>query len=313
MSRTTQKPKEEVKPCSLPWEEWLELFLLHQKAQGLAERTLDDYEYHVSLFFKKSATDNLKLAVMRYFADSANLSPYTFNTRRKKLKTFFEWTVAEELIPNNPMKDIAKRKEDEKPKSTSEEVLKRLLALPDTKTFVGVRDYAMFLLTMDTGIRPSEAFGLKPIDVNLKSLEINIPASVAKTRISRSLPISAITGEAIRKLMMSRHPAWKDAVPLFCTENGAPVSRFQWDKRLSKYSKDLGVKICPYQLRHSFAVIYLRSGGNAFALQRSLGHATLTMTRRYVALTESDLQQQHSIATPLNKLLPQRNRVRKIK
>ncbi len=47
--------------------------------------------------------NGLKLAVMRYFADSASLSPYTFNTRRKLLKVFFDWAVAEDFIPESPM------------------------------------------------------------------------------------------------------------------------------------------------------------------------------------------------------------------
>ncbi|NLI11917.1 MAG: hypothetical protein GX425_04690 [Peptococcaceae bacterium] len=48
------------------------------------------------------------------------------------------------------------------------------------------------------------------------------------------------------------------------------------------------------------------------ALQRTLGHTDLTMTKRYVALTEQDLRQQHTIASPLNVLLPQRHRIRKV-
>ena len=67
------------------------------------------------------------------------------------------------------------------------------------------------------------------------------------------------------------------------------------------YSKTLKTSIRPYDLRHAFALQFLRNGGHALALQRTLGHTDLTMTKRYVALTEADLRQQHTIASPLAK------------
>jgi site-specific recombinase XerD len=300
------------------WEKCLEHFLLFKKSQGLAERTLNDYHYHVSQFFQNSRLSSmgnyeaLRLAVMNYFAESSNLSPSTFNMRRKTLKVFFNWAMDEGIISDHPLDGIKKRKEDEKPRSVKEDQIKSLLSSLKLNTYVGVRDYALILLTMDTGIRPSEAFGLIIGDFNFKALEVNIPPSVAKTRVSRTLPLTAITVDAIRKLIMARHSDWKETIPLFCTEDGQPMNRFVWDKRLNYYSQQIGVKIRPYDLRHSFAVMFLRYGGNAFSLQRTLGHTNLSMTKRYVSLTENDLHQQHSIATPINRLVSKKHRVRKV-
>ncbi|MDP2858416.1 MAG: tyrosine-type recombinase/integrase, partial [Bacillota bacterium] len=83
-------------------------------------------------------------------------------------------------------------------------------------------------------------------------------------------------------------------------------------KRFDTYGKELGEKIRPYDLRHSFALNYLRQGGNAFGLQRTLGHSSMAMTRRYVNLTQLDLKQLHSTASPLKKLLLRQGRVRKL-
>jgi site-specific recombinase XerD len=41
---------------------------------------------------------------------------------------------------------------------------------------------------------------------------------------------------------------------------------------MKKYSEMLELKINPYDLRHCFATGFLRNGGNAFSLQRTLGH-----------------------------------------
>jgi len=66
-------------------------------------------------------------------------------------------------------------------------------------------------------------------------------------------------------------------------------------------------------LRHTSAIMFLRGGGHVFALQRQLGHTSLVMTKRYVHLADSDLHEQHAIASPVGQLMPQRTRVRKVR
>jgi len=234
-------------------------------------------------------------------------------TRLAYLKQFFTWCMREGIITENPLAGFRKRKDSGRVVNLDTETLQRLLTLPDKRTFAGLRDYALILLTLDTGIRPKEAFSLLPCDINLRSLEVYVRADVAKTRVARTLHISPVTAEAIRKLLAARHPSWKDTVPVFCTCEGRPMGRHSWGGRMEIYSRQLGVKIRPYDLRHAFALQFLRNGGHALALQKILGHADLTMTKRYVALTQEDVKQQHALASPLNTLLPKKNRVRKIK
>ena len=51
--------------------------------------------------------------------------------------------------------------------------------------------------------------------------------------------------------------------------------------------------------RHTFALNYVRSGGDVFRLQRVLGHSTLEQTRKYVNLQTEDLQAVHNGLTLL--------------
>lgn len=223
---------------------------------------------------------------------SQPVKPATYNLRLVYLKTFFTWCIKEEIFLENPLDGIKKRKDEGRVVNLDTDIIINLISLPDRKTYAGIRDYALILLTLDTGIRPKEAFSLLKEDINFRSLEVYIRSDIAKTRVSRTLPIMTVTAQAIRELIQTRHSAWKDRVPVFASTEGTPLTRHTWGDRLEMYSKQLQVKIRPYDLRHAFALQFLRNGGHALALQRTLGHTDLTMTKRYVALTEQDLHQQ---------------------
>lgn len=298
------------------WQVHLKDFLTFKAAQGLAPRTLKDYSYHVKLFFSRYSDvwgdqESLRRTVLDYFAESAQFSPDTYNTRRKCLKAFFRWAVGEGILPADPTEGLKTRKSEGRVRDIPEDVLRRLLSLPDRSTYTGLRDYCLLLVTLDTGIRPSEALALSPGDINLSGLTIHIRAEVAKTHVPRILPISTETASTIRRLLSIRPPTWVGA-PLFCSCDGRPLKPNGWRLRLDRYKAKLGAEISPYDLRHVFALLYLRGGGDPFTLQRTMGHADLSMTKRYLALTNTDLEVAHKKATPLNRILPKR-RVRRIK
>ena len=144
--------------------------------------------------------------------------------------------------------------------------------------------------------------------------EIHIRAENAKTRVARTLPVSEHTTKALHKLIESRPDEWDDSnVPVFCSWTGQFMWPASWRWRLIHYGRDLDHKISPYDLRHSFALNFLRNGGNIFALQRIMGHSDLSMTRRYIALTEGDIQGQHEAASPVNDFMKKTNRVTRMK
>lgn len=283
----------------------LDEFLLFKAGDGAAKRTLEDYAYHVNRFLNRSPGIHdyqaLQEAVYRYFAEET--APATRNIRLKYLRAFFSWCLTQGYLPANPTAGIKRAREDlDNVRHVTLEAIKKLLAAPDKKTYAGLRDYCFMLVQMDTGARPGELFQVKVQDLNLEAREIRIRPEASKTRMGRTLPISPYTAQALAKFLKARPEWWGEDVPLFATETGGSLNRHHWARRLRGYCEKAGVKVTPYGLRHSFAISFLKASNDPFALQRMLGHKDLTMTRRYVRLTQAEVREAHEKASPVTKL-----------
>lgn len=289
--------------------EALEEFLLLKKAQGNSDTTLNDYKYHVTTFFKRcQGWEKVATEINHYLAEK--VMPATYNIRLKYLRIFLEWCTTEGYIIKNPIKNWKYKKAEDRIVDIPEDVLKQLLNAPNKKSFVGLRDYTLIVLTLDTGIRPKEAMSLTKEDVCFKQMLVSVRSTIAKTRVPRSLPISSLAGQSIRKLISVHHEAWKTKL-IFCTFEGNKMDRNRWARRMNIYSNKIGYKIRPYDLRHVFALYYLRAGGDVFSLQKMMGHTNLNMTQKYLALTGEDIKEQHAKNSPLN-ILTTRSRVKKV-
>ncbi|MEW6769946.1 MAG: tyrosine-type recombinase/integrase [Bacillota bacterium] len=300
------------------WWVLFEEFRLFKRAQGVSERTIRDYYYHIAAFFRQNPSalksyEVLRKAVLIHFEGFREYSAAYHNLRREYLKAFFNWCVAEGYLEANPVDSIKKRKDEPRPRALDDETVVRLFELCDLKTYQGIRDYALILFQLDTGVRPSEALSLLPLDVNLRSLEARIPARTAKTRTERTVVFSPGTAKAIMRLINVRPRQWDERVPLFAGQDGTRMFTSSWAHRLQFYSRQLGVKITPYQLRHTAAIMMLRGGARAFFVQRQLGHASLSMTQRYVYLLNDDMKEEHARVSPVENFFTDRVRVRNIK
>lgn len=308
--RITAIPDEEPEQFR-GWAEALGGFLAFKRVQKVSEQTYSDYDKAVRLFFKRfpdawTSVEKLRTSLFEHL--SADIKPPTFNNRLTYLKTFLNWCVENNYVKDNPIAKIKKQKDEGRVVNIDPEVLRALLELPNQKTFTGLRDYGFILLTLDCGIRPKEAMSLLPCDFNERAEEIYIPSTVAKTRVSRTLPISIQTVKVIKRLIAVRMKEWGDKAPIFCTWDGGQLTRYTWRDRMEFYSDKLGVKIRPYDLRHAFALEYLRGGSSVFHLQKMLGHADLKMTQRYLSLLDEDLKAGHEKSSPLKRLLPNKKR-----
>ncbi len=293
------------------WRQALQQFIWHKTAQGLAEKTLKDYQNHVERFFKRfpdAWPDKLKEAINIYMAE--RVKPATYNLRLVYLKAFFNYCVEEEYIDDNPLKKFKRKKTEIKFININTDTLQELLKLPDRKTYAGLRDYTLILLTLDTAIRPSEALQLIPADIDLKNLTVTVRAEISKTRTTRILPITPVTAEALNKLLAVRPREWLHS-PVFCNQDGQPMLETSWNHKLQNYSRKLGLKINAYSLRHVAATEFLRGGGDIHSLRYLLGHSGLEMAIKYVHLVEQDIKDKHTTASVVQRMFS-RKRIRNI-
>jgi len=306
---------------AIPLANALNEFLREKTADGLAERTLKDYRFHIARFFNWSAScgidlidpRNQKEAIILYFTELTEYSPAYYNLALQNIKGFFAWCVQCGILYESPAAFLKKRKDEPKIRSVGIETVDELLALPDQNTYAGLRDYVIMLLMLDTGIRPQEALSLKPEDFDLENQLVTVSAGTAKTRRTRTLPLNIAVCQGVSYLLSIRPPEWGKSAPVFSSDKGTKLLVESLCKRFSKYSKQLGRKVTAYDLRHTFAIMYLRNGGDVFSLHKTLGHTDLSMTKRYLAIANEDLKASHNIASPVNKLMLRGRRMRNIR
>jgi integrase/recombinase XerD len=233
------------------------------------------------------------------------LSGNTVNCYLRAIRAFWSWLIAEEIVDKNPFDRIRIQKPPRKiiPAFT-EEQLRNLVSVIDRNKPVGFRDYTIILLLLDTGLRVSELAGLKLVDLNLNNRTIKVNGKGAKERM---VPIGTTVQRALLRYLRKHRPLLDSLRSdfLLLTKNGEPLTANCIENMMDRHGIEAnidGVRCSPHTLRHTFALNYLRNGGDLFTLQRILGHETLEMVRNYVNVAMYDIQNAHLIYSPVDKM-----------
>lgn len=223
------------------------------------------------------------------------------------LRSFYKWADRRGMADSNPMTLIRTPRQGKRlPKAITIEQVEKLLAAPDERDVLGLRDRAMLETLYSTGIRVSELVGLELDDIDITGEALKVKGKGKKERV---VPLGSHALAAIKRYMDSmrgdsRFPGvWDEGRqrrPLFVNKHGGRLSSRSVRRKLDKYLKQVGLDptISPHTLRHSFATHLLDNGADLRSVQELLGHQSLSTTQVYTHLTTQRMQNAYNQAHP---------------
>ena len=241
-------------------------------------------------------------------AQQRGLSGHTINTYLRSIRAFWSWLMEEEIIDFNPLSKLRIPKAPRKVIATFSTQQVEALLSAVSRSPNSYRNMAVILTLLDTGLRVNELIALKLKNIWLDDGLVKVMGKGNKERL---VPL----GREIRKIIWRyvNHHRPESAQPsldnLFLNRDGKPLTKNSIDSMMSRYGKLAGltgIRCSPHTLRHTFAINYLRNGGDVFSLQRILGHSSLEMTRRYCELADVDIKKAHRLASPVDNLKTER-------
>lgn len=277
-------------------------------AQGLATKTIINYEHYLKRLQKFLQTD-LKLQdpklseinqeVIRKWRLYLNhlpgsLSRSTQNYHLVALRSFLSWASKNGISTLTPEKVELPRLSEPEVVFLNSDKMTMLLAAPDLKTIIGLRDLAIIELLFSTGLRVSELVSLDQKDVAGKT-EVTILGKGGKRRV---VFLSDRARMALDNYLKKRQDQLE---PLFIrTTKGSEKSAGRLTTRsvqrvILKYATQINLteKITPHTIRHTFATDLLQSGADLRSVQTLLGHSSVATTQRYTHVTDKHLQEVH--------------------
>lgn len=196
------------------------------------------------------------------------------------------------------------------PRALPWDTVTSLLQSIDTKSAMGVRDYAMFLLIATYGLRASEVVSITLEDIHWRQGSLRIHQR--KTSSPLELPLTNEVSAALVKHLRCNPPTspfrnvfLRMRAPLGLLKPTAITEAFQALIRKSGMDTPFHG---PHCLRHSFAVELLRKGTPLKTIGDILGHRTAESTAVYLRLATGDLRE---VSLPIPERTPAAKGVRK--
>jgi integrase/recombinase XerC len=162
--------------------------------------------------------------------------------------------------------------------------------------WIHARDAAVLALLYGSGLRISEALGLKRADFSTD----NVITVIGKGRKQRMVPVLPQVQKLIDGYIALCPYDLPFDGPLFVGAKGGPLSPRIVQFAMARLRGALGLPetATPHALRHSFATHLLTRGGDLRSIQELLGHASLATTQIYTEVDAERLIEAYRSAHP---------------
>jgi len=294
-------------------------FFLSARARKLSQHTIDDYRNTLVTKFQPflgidSLVDEITAHhIEEFLAQQNSVSKKTALNFHTGLSAFWSWAIREKIAKEHVVRAVPAPKPEQRDilPYSEQDVRAMLNNLERSKRYIRPgkrvsdhsirnieRNRAMILLLLDVGIRNEELCNIKIHHLDKKNSRIYIFGKGAR---ERHVPFSPRTHQALWRYLALRSERTTEGDPLFIVESGRPFTRHRVLDLLQSIGARAGVTaVTVHRFRHTFAIQYLRNGGDPYTLQRILGHSSLDMVKRYLAIVQSDIETAHRHASPVD-------------
>lgn len=287
-------------------------FVASQLAKGVKEKTAKSYRSHFKSLSKHidmtmtfDALTKRHVEAMILSMRQSDLAHNSISSYVRVFKTFMNWSKSEGYtsveVPVFKQVEVVKE-------GYSDEELERLLKRPSASgSFCDYRNWVIVNFLLNSGCRASTIRNIQIQDVFLSSCQVVFRHT--KNGKVQSIPLCSQMVLILRGYMNARKG--KDNDFLFCDEYGGMLSENALRLAIKRYNNSRGVdKTSIHLFRHTFARKYLVDcGGNAFTLQKLLGHSTLKMTKHYCAIYDADIAKNYDRFSPLAQISKPKERI----
>jgi len=184
----------------------------------------------------------------------------------------------------------------------SSEEINTIVNSINIKLPTGIRNHAILVTMLDTGLRASEVASIHLINLNLTDGYVKVMGKGAKERF---VPIGKYVQMTLLSYIKNIRPIPNSSEKsnLFLSISGKPITVNTIKLVFSRLAKSASVtRLHAHLCRHTFAINYLLNGGDIFSLREILGHTTLEMVNHYLHFTSSQISDQHRKYSPMDRL-----------
>lgn len=297
-------------------------FLLHLAITGGSQRSVTSRRIVLSSFLRwchergLSRPDEITRPILQAYQrhlfhyrkdDGQPISLQSQSARLQAVRGFFRFLCREGYTLSNPAADLTlPRPGFRLPRAvlTLQEA-ERVLAVPDLKSSLGLRDRALLELLFATGIRRAELARLTLSDLDLDRGALFVRQGKGKK--DRVVPLGERAAFFVSAYITNARPDFvvpPDDGAVFLTATGHPFSPDVLTNlcRRQVEASEIGKKGACHLFRHTMATLMLEGGADVRFIQQMLGHARLDTTALYTQISVQKLREVHAATHPGAKL-----------
>ena len=259
--------------------------------EGKARGTINTYRKKLNTFIEwyqsTPPTANIREHLLKYrnYLIERYDSAKTINLLITVVRNLYKWLFENNHITFDPtakLKKVADNTSLKRSALTREQIQSIYSYLKEDDSKDAIRDRALFLIMVTTGMRINEACNFKIEDIvevnGIKSIQLLRKGYIDK---SNSIPLDDNTSEIISDYIGNK----KKGYIFVSHRTGEQMTSDYMSRIIKRILKGAGYDsklLSAHSLRHSFALLFLESGGAIEQLSILLNHKSITTTMNYL-------------------------------